>query len=1273
MVTRQIQRSFLFLAPWLIPSAVILAAEPSTTTITLDTATGAFRFSATNGSLVAVTSAGSDQSIWKTGESGLWSARFADGSTLDAAVFDPTNRLASFSAKPGSPTNAWVLSYVSTALTVRVVATPRPDGVDLDAEVTPHLQTLLGFNIPGRLRFDPASVKRFVMPQSGGIGVGAAFNRKFFQRQPDEAPGGWRYVGAGPGGYRKLYGGPLVQREVNDPPVKLVLTEDGRRWLPPRVLPLISTTKAVVNRAPAKGQADVILVDSANGPYLSAACLGGKGSLWRVGGAVRDDEVRLVLEMIGAIVQKISDRPDGGRNQIGLVSLTNGPERGGWAALPVEDWRVCFEAIARRTRGRISFKELASPQAMLDATRDNRFACILNPYGEAIPTPAENAMPAVIDAIGEFVKAGGHWLEVGGHPFHQSLRPLPYISYSTEYPVAFSDFMHLETGAGCSAIYRIQPRKAPDPWHAANHHDAIFVPGSIGCGGDDKGGYCDHSFGTHVRPGQTWRAPAVRMTLGSQVRDDIARYAGANDINRPLTEKVRPEILARLRQSVLVYFAGSCREKIDNIGGLPVPTLIHFADYLRGGFDKEYPDHLPPNPKFGTAEEFRLLFEKARALGHLISPYTNPTWWCDHPRGPTFEREGEAPLLKTLDGKPRHEQYSKNDGWTITLWHPAVQRANRLTVHQFTKDYPVDILFQDQCGARTWYYDANPASPTPYAYSEGMISMVDEDSRTVPLGTENGWDRVLNYEALLCGMTWGIVPTEHRPSWVRQFKSTYPPDCWEIFPLVQFLAQDKAILLHHDLGQFITNDQTLSWSLGLGYSLSYRVAATGLGIDHHQEWLRWLDRIQKSVCARYIGQPLIRFKHDRGPLFADAKDPRLAQDDGVISAAYGDVAVSANLGPVPRRIDGKTLAPYGFHASSKGMTAAMLDGAGTGASLSKIAFVTEEAGPKTDLWIYAPSECSVSIPVRMGGRTRIAWDTAPEAIATVTGGSLNIELPPRPGKPRVHPPAELVDQAPIKWPGDKPSIGVIDLGPGISPSSTTRKPGEWIAALRASPLSKQHGVAIKPISDYGELATALRAGPPVWFAIINPYGEIFPTKGPGQWREALDAIHSYVNAGGSWWETAAYSFYRAAYRAGDTWKSEPVAASGAAALNIPVGDGGVGDPPQPLTVTRQGRAWLGDALATDVETRESAVNRGVLSTEAAPATVLVAGAENGFIGGYRLDGWGYLWRIGGFDPNPEVAIPVAIATTLHQYTNPPEKPGPAGTRYLWHATLTAAP
>jgi len=199
----------------------------------LRTPAGGISFSPDTGSIVAVTPKGSAASIWASGAAGLWSARFADKSTLDAARFHATNALYAFSWKPGPDKGALTLSYTCKELAVRVVVRPRPDGAEFSAEATPASQTLLGLDLPARLRFDPASVVRFVFPHSGNTALGAAFNRRFFERQPEDRPSGWEPHLCGPKNYQTLCGGPLVQRDVRDPATALTVTDEGKRWFSP--------------------------------------------------------------------------------------------------------------------------------------------------------------------------------------------------------------------------------------------------------------------------------------------------------------------------------------------------------------------------------------------------------------------------------------------------------------------------------------------------------------------------------------------------------------------------------------------------------------------------------------------------------------------------------------------------------------------------------------------------------------------------------------------------------------------------------------------------------------------------------------------------------------------------------------------------------------------------------------------------------------------------------------------------------------------------------
>jgi len=499
-----------------------------------------------------------------------------------------------------------------------------------------------------------------------------------------------------------------------------------------------------------------------------------------------------------------------------------------------------------------------------------------------------------------------------------------------------------------------------------------------------------------VPAGESWRAPAVRIAIDQSAAESLNAYCEANGIDRRLEDKMPPEILEKFRNSVLVYYAGNCKEKLEHLDLLPLPSQVHFADYLKGGFDKEYPDHLPPRPDFGTPEEFRALFDKSHQLGHLMSPYTNPTWWCDGPKGPTFEKEGDAPILRNLDGSLSRERYGSNEGYTICHWHPAVRAANQNTVRQFTEEYPVDILFQDQCGARSWRYDTNPASPTPYAYIEGLLSMIAEDSQVRPLSTESGWDQVVNYESQLCGMSWSIVPTVGGPGWRTFMKHKYPPETWEIFPLAQYIAHDKTAMLYHDLGQFVTNRQVLAWTLGLGFCMSHRINARALAQDARREWLRWLDRVQKSVCSRYVGEPVRAFRHDRGSAIG-------LEDDGIMRAVYGDVEIAANLGAKERTERDRELPPYGFYATAPGMVAANLKRLGElDFGDDGVSFVTEEKAQDTHIWVYEYPGREVCVELPNSGRNNVSLvtDDGSDVQATAKDGIVRFRLPAKASETR---------------------------------------------------------------------------------------------------------------------------------------------------------------------------------------------------------------------------------------------------------------------------------
>ncbi|MCL6476382.1 MAG: DUF6259 domain-containing protein [Firmicutes bacterium] len=1223
------------------PAAPVWRQEKDRYIVT--TGTYALALSVADGSILSLIARGSQKPILRSGEYGLWHLRFRNGDKLSATSLSPQTEIRG---------NTLYLRYSHPQALVTVQVIAQAEYIDWMGEVSPHTETVLDFALPARCRFDHTQLVRLVCPMDGNQSVGAAFTASFFGQQPEDRPSAWRPAPAGPDGYIRLFGGALVQRADDDPPVEIEPAAQASRWLPERVLAGISGARAIVNRPSRREHLDVVLVDSPNGVYFGARQMGA-GYLWRVGGRVESAQKGIVRSLVTGVLEKL-----GVQGRIGLIVLTNAPRSGGWAAVTISEWQESLQELEASSGGRLRLQQFHSVPELLRALREGSYLAVINPYGEWLPAPPRGGIEATLESIRYFVQNGGHWFEVGGYPFFYALQPVQYFSIRVIYPPAFADFLHWETQAGNVSLYRVQPRNW-QPWD----REHLFIPGWLAWGGDENGGYAERAFGTYVPAGSSWRAPVVRVHVGKTAQQALQMYAKANGIHRRLSQKMRRPLLERFKRAVLVYYAGNASEKLQALPHLPVPSLIHFADYLKGGFDKEYPDHLPPHPGFGTTQELAAFLREARRRGHLVMPYTNPTWWCDDPKGPTFQREGDAPLLRTLDGQLSRERYGQNEGYTICFWHPAVQRANRRTRQQFTEQFPVDILFQDQCGARGWLYDTNPVSPSPYAYTEGLLSMVAEDSAVVPLSTESGWDQVAEYESQLCGMAWSLIPTEYAPDWRTLLREQFPPHAWEVFPLAQFLAHDKAAMVMHDLGQFVTNREVLAWVLGLGFGISARVSATALSCDSSREWLRWLSRLQQSVCARYIGEPLRAFRHER-----------IGKGEGILRADFGRVRVVANLNPHPQQVtvgrQGVFLASFGYYAVGEGMLAANLQAAGKRVfDAEGVSFVIENRSSHADLWVYARAGESLAVPWqgRQRSTLRLHWDSGVTFQTAARDGTLSLTTPTAPARQQVAPPATLAKRAPRDW-MPKPAIGVLDM-PGLSPVWSTITPEKWLRALQASRLTKEWKVPVRAISSAAELNRALDAGVTRWFAIVNPYGEVFPAE--GGWASMLERIKRYVQNGGIWWETAGYSFFIASYPQRDGWRQEVVSTRGMETLGLPVGGGSVEQPPEPLLVPEEGRRWLGERLSEQVSARRSVVNRGLpRSPDAPPHVALVSGQRDDFIGGYRLGGWGWLWRIGGFYPNPDVAIPVVVAVLERLYSQPPPPPQRDTVRRVWHATIT---
>lgn len=217
----------------------------------------------------------------------------------------------------------------------------------------------------------------------------------------------------------------------------------------------------------------------------------------------------------------------------------------------------------------------------------------------------------------------------------------------------------------------------------------------------------------------------------------------------------------------------------------------------------------------------------------------------------------------------------------------------------------MDILFQDQVGARGFRYDTNPAAPDPAVYLAGLYAIAERDSKRIPLATEDGHDRLVNDEVMFCGLSWPWLP--NHPGQRVLYSDLWPETAFRVEPLAAYLAHDSVLLRHHDLGGFILHRRDLVTSLAFGYGMSFALTRDPAGDANTLRWLDCLAKVQASVASRFAGQPLDAFAYVTRQ---------------VIRSRWGGLDLLVNLGDGPHAVDADTvIAPIGFHARADGLQA----------------------------------------------------------------------------------------------------------------------------------------------------------------------------------------------------------------------------------------------------------------------------------------------------------------------------------------------------------------
>jgi len=435
----------------------------------------------------------------------LWELKFVDGSSLTSLDI-PRERF-SWEAKGSSR----LFHYKSDVADVDVGISPKDDGVDISFILHPKSKTILTLRCP-ILRFPPEEIEKVYVPE----GLGIAFTRGFFTEEI-----GWVPQVIGDQGLRSVVGEGCLMRPVADEPVPIRLTEEGKEWLGEDIGEKIEGHNMMVNRPP-EGKVEVVnLVDSPNGALLSGYRVG-EGWLFRLGGWVKREDGDVVFLLFQRVVEHIWQNP-GRQKTVAILDIAGGPKGGAFNELLPAIWEDKLPSLLPSFK----LRKLSTVEEMVDAlNHPDDYPLIINPYGEYIPTGKRGGWKEVLPAIKGYLEKGGIWWETGGFSFYYELVPRVGGFWHTDYPPAFSDFLHLQSSTGSLSIYGIQ-RKTD-----------IFVPVSLEVGREGEDALLLREWHTYVKVGDAWSSPIVRMSFGVPLLTAFKKYGEENGFNKRLKEKL---------------------------------------------------------------------------------------------------------------------------------------------------------------------------------------------------------------------------------------------------------------------------------------------------------------------------------------------------------------------------------------------------------------------------------------------------------------------------------------------------------------------------------------------------------------------------------------------------------------------------------------------------------------------------------------------------------------------------------------------------------------
>ena len=464
------------------------------------------------------------------------------------------------------------------------------------------------------------------------------------------------------------------------------------------------------------------------------------------------------------------------------------------------------------------------------------------------------------------------------------------------YPGVFADFVALKLTSGQFAMYTT-PGGQP------------LYPTVIGFNASScANGYSTcytHSFKPKAADGSVWTSPQVVIRIGQDWQQSIQAFrqddglADAPSIQTKLGDLYEPVIQSPMYKADNSQLNLKFKDYPAYLASVPTPGILHLVAFQPRGFDRNYPDFIPPNPDYGTTADLSAMFKQVKEMGFVVMPYTNPTWWDE--KAPTLMKLPAGTSLSdvaTLNemGMQIEECYgcpgSPKYGYVVSPYSKVVTDRLDLLMKQITQDVPSDMVFEDQIGARAAVFDYGKTPPSADMYLQGWLDHTAKYSAN-HLMTELGFDRLVMTEVGLDGSV--LLPERTNLTMNWWWNGT-----WHYYPFVGMAARDKVLFYQHDLAPetFTQQKSTLTWNAAMGYMTGYDPFKAAFGGGKGDPFIQVAAAFQRDVFATYAAERVTDYVN--------------VQPD-VTRTTFETVAVTANWSTQESYTqDGFELAPQGL-------------------------------------------------------------------------------------------------------------------------------------------------------------------------------------------------------------------------------------------------------------------------------------------------------------------------------------------------------------------------